>query len=509
MPHRSSRRIASTHRGLQTPLLDILGCQFPIICAGMGGVARAELAAAVSAEGGLGTLGMVRESPKFIADQVRELRSRTENPFSVNIIPAATESGLLADQIECLIDLEVGIVTLFWDVDEACLQTLKAHGITIIQQIGSAAEAMVSQAAGADILIAQGFEAGGHVRGTTELRKLLPDVVQKTKLPVVAAGGIATSQQMSEALLLGAQGVCMGTRFLATEESNAHEFHKAKIVLAEANDTIHTERFHLNWPTAAPVRVLKNTITESPGGLNSNPKQRTREIGSQDGRPIYLYSTDSPLAGASGSLELMPLYAGHSCGSIDSVLSVSRLMDQLIEEVEVAMSSTNRTDEEAEGLSNNEPASSPCSIGEAGDIYGGYADRGELEQALITLLEAERAGAQVCSLSLKDTESTEWKKFLKGVHRDEVSSCNLIIDCLEHLGIEPNEEVGSFVEKCMAITHFRDRMKLLNKGQSWVVRKLDELLPRLQSEYLRDRLLRMKNDHVENIAHLDEYLTER
>lgn len=158
------------------------------------------------------------------------------------------------------------------------------------------------------------------------------------------------------------------------------------------------------------------------------------------------------------------------------------------------------------GAEKPELASSPCSIHELNEIYGGYAEMGEVKSILLTLLEAERAGAQVCALSLKEAPSKEWQGILQEVRRDEAASCKLLIACLENLGMKPNEEIGDFVEKCMSIPSFVERMQLLNKGQAWVVRKLDDLLPRLQPEFVREKLLQMKNEHQENILKLEAFL---
>lgn len=154
-----------------------------------------------------------------------------------------------------------------------------------------------------------------------------------------------------------------------------------------------------------------------------------------------------------------------------------------------------------------ELASNPCFIGEVNELYGGYADMNEVKTILLSLLAAERAGAQVCAFSLDDASSEDWKSALIEVHKDEVASCKLIIDCLESLNIIPHDEVGDFVEKCMSISDFIERMSLLNKGQAWVVRKLDEILPRLQSEPVRGKLLQMKKEHQENIATMEGLLS--
>lgn len=145
---------------LQTQLCDLLGCRYPIIQAGMGGVARAELAAAVSAAGGFGCLGMVRESPETIAREVTALRARTDKPFAVNLIPSSTDPKLFAEEFAACKDLGVKAMINFWDVVPAAVAEAKAAGMQVLYQVGSVEQARLAADAGADAIIAQGLEAG-------------------------------------------------------------------------------------------------------------------------------------------------------------------------------------------------------------------------------------------------------------------------------------------------------------------------------------------------------------
>src|SRR6185312_9802005 len=139
--------------------------------------------------------------------------------FGVNIIPAATPPGLLDQQVAAIIRLRVPIVALFWDLDISLVRRLREAGILVVYQVGSVNEAVAVQHAGADIVIAQGREAGGHVRGTMRLRELLPAVVDAVKVPVLAAGGLGTGGDLLTAMALGADGIVLGTAFLAAKES--------------------------------------------------------------------------------------------------------------------------------------------------------------------------------------------------------------------------------------------------------------------------------------------------
>jgi nitronate monooxygenase len=320
------------HPALYTPLTDILGCKFPILCAGMGGVARHLLAASVSNAGGFGCLGMVREQPEFIRKEVNLYRAISDKPFAVNIIPAATDPMLLSRQITECIALNIKHIVLFWDVDSEVIKQCRDNGIQVIHQIGTKRDAERALEAGVEVLIVQGIEAGGHVRGETSLFGLLPEIRALGSIPIIASGGIATGEALVAALALGAQGVNCGTLFLATTESHAHDFHKEKIIAAEAIDTKLCYDFQRNWPVHAAVRVLKNAVTENP---NHKYKTHSRQsIGEQDGAPIYPLSTDSPLKDAMGDLASMALYCGQGCGSVNSIKNAATVINDLMDQAD-------------------------------------------------------------------------------------------------------------------------------------------------------------------------------
>ena len=314
---------------LRTDACDLLGCEQPIVLAGMGGVARSELVIAVTRAGGFGFLGMVRELPSLIRREVEAVRRVTSKQFGINLIPAATEPGLLEEQLITCIDLEIPVITLFWDVFPDIIRRLRDAGIIVVCQVGSVKEAEEAQKAGAQILIAQGVEAGGHVRGTVPLWLLLPEVVSSAHVPVLAAGGLVDGRDLVAALKAGAQGMVIGTAFLASPESFAHDYHKQRIVHAKAEDTILTDMFHINWPIGAPVRVLQNSTTR---GERGDAFASTQIIGDEEGRPIYLFSTDSPLRSMSGDFEGMALYAGQGVGRIDAVVPAGERLAAIVSE---------------------------------------------------------------------------------------------------------------------------------------------------------------------------------
>lgn len=318
------------HRTLHTPLCDLLGCDVPILLAGMGGVSRWELAAAVANAGGYAMLGMVREDPDLIAREVAAYRLASDGAFAVNLIPAATDAGLLDRQIGRCLDLGVSDFTFFWDVMPEVIKRVKSAGCRVLHQVGSAEAARQAEAAGADVLIAQGVEAGGHVHGRVGTFVLLAQIVPVAGVPVVASGGIATGA----GLAMGAQGIQCGTAFLATPQAFAHDYHKQRVIEATAAQTVLTDIFVLNWPAQAAVRVIANSVIAELGYdlLGHDPADLPHEvIAHEDGKPRLRFSTDSPLRNTTGDLEAMALFAGQSAGAINDVVSaaerIRRIMD--------------------------------------------------------------------------------------------------------------------------------------------------------------------------------------
>jgi nitronate monooxygenase len=320
-------------RDLHTPICDLLGCRYPILQAGMGGVARSELVAAVIDAGGYGFLGMVRESPDLIAREIDEVRARTDGPFGVNLIPAATDPDLLEAELSVCLKKKVHSLCFFWDVHADVIARAKAAGCRVLYQVGSVEDAVAAAQAGADAIIAQGVEAGGHVRGTVSSLVLLPQAVRSVSVPVIASGGFASGESLVAAFALGAQGIHCGTAFLATEESFAHAYHKDRVIEAKSEDTVYTDAFAINWPPDSPVRVIANRLTDELGRflLGHRPEDIRREaIADEDGRPIYEFSTDSPLRTTTGNLECLALFSGQIAGAIETIPSAGGRVGEIV-----------------------------------------------------------------------------------------------------------------------------------------------------------------------------------
>lgn len=324
---------------LQPPLLRQLRCKYPIMLAGMGGVARSRLAAAVAEAGGFPVMGMVREPVALIEKEVAALREATREDlhFAINLIPASCAPDLLQQQVAACLRLRVPAMVLFWDVDTALIRRLKDEGVQVIHQVGSRRDAEQALRAGCDVLIAQGFEAGGHVRGGVSTLALLPEILAISDVPVAASGGIASGAALVSALALGAQAVSLGSAFLATTEAFAHPHHRQRLVAAHAEDTVHTTVFARNWIITAPVRVLQNAVTR--GDFDQlGEEEKSRPIARQDGgQPVFLFSTDSPAIDAEGRLDDMALYAGQSVGQIHDVVSAGERIRRLMRDAEATL----------------------------------------------------------------------------------------------------------------------------------------------------------------------------
>ena len=324
---------------LRTQLCRDLGIELPILSAPLGGGgAGPELAAAVSGAGGLGLLGMGGIAAPLIREQIRETRARTSKPFGVGLLVPFIAGG----EVEACVEERVSVLLLFWGDIRPYIDQAKRARIPVFVQVGSVEEARDAAAVGASAVIAQGFEAGGHVRGTTSLAALLPAVVEAVQpLPVIAAGGIADGRGVAAALALGAQAVMMGTRFVCSEESRASRDYKDRIARARAEDTVHLTLFDVGWPDA-PHRVLRNkAVTEWEAAGRPPPGQRPGEgeiVGRMtvDGAmtDVPRYFVGNPMSDFDGDLEYAALYAGESCNLVHDVQPAAAIVRDVAREAE-------------------------------------------------------------------------------------------------------------------------------------------------------------------------------
>ncbi len=242
---------------MATEISRLCGIDSPVFQAGLGGVAGPELASAVSNAGGLGHLGCIRRSADGIREWINETRRLTDRPFGVNLVPKGPGPDGFEAQLTVVLEERPKVLSLFWGDFSQVIPRARAAGITTMVQVGSVAEARKAVADGTDIIIAQGIEAGGHVRGTVGLSVLLPEVIRAvTPVPVLAAGGIGNRASVDTVLKLGASGAWIGTRFVATFESEAHDIYKRRLVEASTDDTVHGHFYSYGWPLGTPYRVI-------------------------------------------------------------------------------------------------------------------------------------------------------------------------------------------------------------------------------------------------------------
>ena len=492
---------------LKTPICDLLGCDVPVVLAGMGGVARSDLVAAVSSAGGFGILGMVRESPELITAEIARLRSLSERDFGVSLIPAATPPDLFAAELAACIDAQVPAVALFWDLSGEAIARLREASILVLCQVGSTLEAHAAVKAGAQIIIAQGGEAGGHVRGTTALRPLVAEMVPQLRVPLLAAGGIVDGQGVAEVLAMGAQGAVIGTAFLATEEAFAHDYHKQRIVAAPAGATVRTRAFHVNWPPGADVRVLPNSVTEGRRGDCFSGNRTV--IGEQGPRRIWLFSTDSPLRDMTGDFEAMALYAGEGVGKITAIVPAADRLRSICAEAEQRLATARDAAAQAVVTKDADPvpASQVCYARESDDLYAGFAPLEEILGFLNELLEAERAGARITARTALDAKDESLAGLMQDIRRDEAHWCAMLLTWITQLNGTASSKIGDFYGKCLAISDLHERARFINRGQGWVVRKLKVMLPRIRDDALHADLMAMLDSHDENVRRSETLLS--
>ena len=237
---------------MKTVITELLGIKYPVIQGGMAWVGTAELAAAVSEAGGLGIIGAGGAPASWVEEQIHKVKEKTDKPFGVNLMLLNPEADAIA---ELLVKEEVKVVTTGAGNPEKYMEEWKKAGVRVIPVVASTALAKRMEKAGADAVIAEGTESGGHIGETTTMA-LVPQVVDAVNIPVIAAGGIADGRGMAAAFMLGAQAIQMGTIFVASKESIVSEAYKNKVIKAKDIDTKVTGR-----TTGHPVRCLRNQQT--------------------------------------------------------------------------------------------------------------------------------------------------------------------------------------------------------------------------------------------------------
>lgn len=237
---------------MKTKITELLGIEYPIIQGGMAWVAEYHLAAAVSEAGGLGIIGAASAPPEVVREQIRKVKELTDKPFGVNVMLMNPNAPEVA---EVVVEEGVKVVTTGAGNPAKFMEMWKNAGIKVIPVVASVAMAKMMEKAGADAIVAEGTESGGHIGSATTMT-LVPQVVDAVKIPVIAAGGIGDGRGFAAAMMLGAEAVQMGTRFVVAKESIVHENYKERVIKARDIDSEVTGR-----STGHPIRVLRNQMT--------------------------------------------------------------------------------------------------------------------------------------------------------------------------------------------------------------------------------------------------------
>lgn len=248
---------------MKTRVTELLGVEYPIVQGGMAWVAEQHLAAAVSAAGGLGLIGGASAPGEVVRNMIRDVRSMTDRPFGVNVMLMSPHA---ADVARVVLEEGVKVVTTGAGVPDKYIRDWKAAGVRVIPVVASVAQARLMERLGADAVVAEGTESGGHIGEATTMT-LLPQVADAVSIPVIAAGGIADGRGMMAAFMLGAEGVQLGTRFVASTEAVVADAYKQRIVRAKDIDSAVTGRSH-----GHPVRCLRNDMTREYARLEAEGK---------------------------------------------------------------------------------------------------------------------------------------------------------------------------------------------------------------------------------------------
>ena len=300
---------------MQTEITKLLGIEYPIIQGGMAWVAEHHLAAAVSAAGGLGLIGGANAPAEVVRNEIREARKLTDKPFGVNVMLMSPHAEEIA---KVVVEEGIKVVTTGAGSPEKYMQMWKEAGIVVIPVVASVALARRMERCGADAVVVEGTESGGHIGEATTMT-LVPQVVNAVDIPVIAAGGIADGRGLAAALMLGAKAVQIGTRFVVANESIVHENYKDRVIAAKDIDSAVTGRSH-----GHPVRSLRNAMTREYTKLEAEGKS-FEEL-------EYLTLGTLRKAVMEGDVVNGTVMAGQIAGLINKKQSAKEIIDEIMSE---------------------------------------------------------------------------------------------------------------------------------------------------------------------------------
>lgn len=301
-------------------LRDLLNIKYPIIQGGMANIADHRLASAVSNAGGLGLIGCGGWDTDRVREEIRKTKALTDKPFGVNIMLMSPYADELSDLV---IEEGVKVVTTGAGSPGVYMKKWKEAGIIVIPVVPSVAFAIRLERSGADALVVEGTEAGGHIGETTTF-VLVPQVMDAVNIPVIAAGGIADHRGLDAAFILGAKGVQIGTVLLASEECPIHQNYKEKVVKAKDTETVVTGR-----QTGAPVRVLKNRMAKEYLDLTKYGDAKLEDL-----EKLTLGSLRKAVF--DGDLDNGSFMAGQSAGLVKAIRPVKEILEDIFENSLVA-----------------------------------------------------------------------------------------------------------------------------------------------------------------------------
>jgi nitronate monooxygenase len=314
---------------LRTAFTDLVGVEVPIQLSGMGSVGGPELAAAVSEAGGLGVTTVAGLTPEAVEARLDKVERHTRKPYGANfLIPMLDQPDAVQAAAR-----KARVIDFFWGLPDAELVRLAHKGGALVSwQVGSLEEAVAAEKAGCDFIIAQGIEAGGHIRGKLGVLQLLAQTVDAVNVPVLAAGGIGNARALVGVLAAGAAGARMGTRFLAAEETNAHPDYVQALIDARAEDSLRSRLFAVTCPLCPSTHGVLRSAVEAAQALTA---ETVGEWRLPDGvRPIPHFAGTPPNRQIVGNIRAMAMYAGQSVGDVKRVQPAGEIVRQLVEGAE-------------------------------------------------------------------------------------------------------------------------------------------------------------------------------
>lgn len=307
---------------MHTKITELFGIKYPIIQGGMIWCSGWELASAVSNAGGLGLIGAGSMSPEILRHHIRKCKSATNNPFGVNVPILFSHAD---EQINVILDEGVKIVFTSAGNPKKYTALFKEHGIKVVHVVANASFAKKSEEAGVDAVVAEGYEAGGHNgKEETTTLVLIPEVCSAVNIPVIAAGGIGSGKAMLAAFALGAEGVQIGSRFVTSVESSAHENFKNKIIEAKPGDTM------LRMRKLVPVRLLKNPFDDAIARMELDGE-------SVEKMAQYLGHGRSKKGMFDGDMIEGELEIGQVSGLITEIKTVKDIVNEIVEEFKLRL----------------------------------------------------------------------------------------------------------------------------------------------------------------------------